>query len=124
MEKKLQALSFGRKAEQAAQKFLIDKGYLFLAANWRYYKSEIDLIFEHQKTLVIVEVKARSESFLISPLDAVDAKKMKMLVLGANGYLETHKLDLPIRFDVVTVVGENPENQTIEHTQEAFHPFF
>ena len=50
----------GKAAENQALIYLKNKGYHILRQNFRYLKAEVDIIAQIQQTLVIVEVKARS----------------------------------------------------------------
>ena len=72
--------------------------------------------------LVIVEVKSRKTRFLKEISEVISAKKIKLLVLAANHYLEENNLDVEVRFDVVTVIQKG-EKFEIEHFENAFYHF-
>ena len=55
------------------------------------------------------------------PEDAITNRKIRTLVSLADSYIKKFKLDLPVRFDVITVVGNEPPFR-IEHIEEAFLP--
>ncbi len=95
----------GRIGEEEACRFLMRKGYTLLERNWRYGHLELDIIAECYGELVFVEVKTRSSEDYLPALAAVDEEKLRHLRLAASHYLNLHKLDTPIRFDVITVVG-------------------
>ena len=53
-----------------------------------------------------MEVKTRSNEDFAPAITAVDDEKIKNLRLAARHYLDLNRLDPPIRFDIITVVGE------------------
>ena len=88
-------------------RFLKDKGYYVLAANWRNpmdRRDEIDLICKDRKVLVFVEVRARSTSSLVSGYDSLSPRKRKVLLRVCKGYLN-HRRQRPehFRLDVMEV---------------------
>ncbi len=113
----------GAMGEGLALSFLEKKGYILIAKNWRYRRSEIDLIMQDADNIVFVEVKTRTKSELSDPMDAITSSKIRHLVSVAHAYLQQHRSPLFPRFDIVAVVIE-PENQTseIEHIEDAFYP--
>ncbi len=96
-------------------------GYKILARNYRYLKAEIDIIALKENILVVVEVKARSASIFGNPEDAVSSKKIKLLVLAADHFIQTIELNYEVRFDVITYVVE--QQWTRNHTENAFYSF-
>jgi putative endonuclease len=66
---------FGTKAEIYGRDFLLNKGYLLLAQNYRYGRSEVDLLMQKKETLICVEVKARSTDFFGSQKNLFLQKK-------------------------------------------------
>ena len=44
----------GKKGEQLAVNYLINKGYKIVERNWRFQKAEIDIIATKDKTLISV----------------------------------------------------------------------
>ena len=75
-----------------------------MARNWRCALGELDLVAWHGRTLVFVEVKARSSGQAGSPEDAVDHRKRRRLVRLAEAYLSGLRGETPpCRFDVVAV---------------------
>ena len=111
----------GKRGEQLAVDYLLQKGYHIIATNWQEHKFEIDIIAQDKNELVMVEVKTRTTDFFGNPEEAVTSSKMKHLVEGANYYIETNEIDLECRFDVIGVVL-NDTNQEIKHIQNAFYP--
>ncbi|MCL4114446.1 UNVERIFIED_CONTAM: hypothetical protein GTU68_059162, partial [Idotea baltica] len=113
---------FGKKGEQIAVDFLVKKGYRIHCKNYRYLKSEIDIIAQKDNVLAIVEVRARSNDQIISIAETITPKKIKLLVAGANQYIIDNDLDLDARFDVVTIL-KNKKIFKIEHLESAFYHF-
>lgn len=113
---------FGREGEQLAADFLIKKGYAIKHQNYRYLKSEIDIIAQQGDILAIVEVRARSNDQIISIADTITPKKIKLLVMGADHYVTTNELDVEVRFDMITIL-KNSKMFKIEHLESAFYHF-
>lgn len=109
----------GKKGEQMSVDFLEKKGYTILEKNYRYLKAEIDIIARKEDTLIAVEVKTRSSNSFGNPQDFVNSKKIKLMVLAINHYVEEKNLDLEIRFDIVAILKKKNAFQ-IEHLKDAF----
>lgn len=56
------------------------------------------------------------------PEDAVTEKKIRNIGLAANNYVKMHDVVDELRFDLVTIVGENPKVAKVEHIADAFNP--
>ena len=82
---------------------------------------ELDIVADKDKELIIVEVKTRSNTDYIEPQDAVNWQKIRRIVVAADAYIKHFCLDAPVRFDIITAVGE-PGAFKIEHLKEAFYP--
>ncbi len=114
----------GKQGEEAAIRHLINQGYVIRHQNWRRGHLELDIIAAKDDTLIVVEVKTRSNDFFAKPEDAVTLKKIKHIVRAADTYIKLFQLDNPVRFDIITVTGAEP-NFKIEHLEEAFYsPIF
>lgn len=113
---------FGKLGEHKAVEHLLGKGYAILERNYRYLKAEIDIIAQHGDTLAIVEVKSRNTGFLEDIMDTVNAKKVKLLTMAADHYVQKNELDVEVRFDVITVIKTGREIQ-LEHLENAFYHF-
>lgn len=112
---------WGAEAEKIAAEWLLTHGYVVRHQNWRMKNTiEIDIIAELAETIVFIEVKARKGNVL-DPLDAIDERKMKKLVKGANIYLQGLDRLFKYRFDIITVTG-TPQNYTLDHFPDAFYP--
>ena len=83
-----------RCGENYAKLYYEKLGYILLVQNFRCLGSEIDLIFEKEKTLVFVEVKLRKQSMLkagIDPCSLISHKKKKSLMTGAESFLQKYE---------------------------------
>lgn len=114
---------FGHQAEDLAVDFLINKGYRILARNFRYQKAEIDIIAEFQNKIIIVEVKARSTDIFNLPQEAVNKKKIKLLVMATDYYLEENKINKEVQFDIISVLMDANKHLVITHIGNAFESF-
>lgn len=114
---------FGKKGEQLAEQFLLNKQYQILTKNYRYKKAEIDIIAQHKGVLVVVEVKARSTTDFGNPQDFVTNKKITLLMEAINNYVEELNLDHEIRFDIIAITKSTTNKFEIEHLENAFYHF-
>ncbi len=113
----------GKEGEQIAVNLLLKKGYKIIDRNWRFLKAEIDIIAQKDlDTLVIVEVKTRSNSFIGNPEEFVTPKKIKLLVKAANEYVISKKFDVEVRFDIIAIV-KNSKYLDVKHLEDAFYFF-
>ena len=68
-----------------------------------------------------MEVKTRTEGFLLAPEEAVDARKRRLISESAHHYVRMYAIDLPVRFDVISVVlSADGSCKRIEHRENAF----
>lgn len=109
----------GRKGEEIALKYLQHKGYTLLEKNWRFHHKEVDIIATDGPDLVFVEVKTRSSDWFGSPEEAVDSRKQQFMALAAEAFVNFRKLDVNIRFDVISIILR-PGYQSIDHIEDVF----
>ncbi len=91
--------------EEVAADYLRDKGYDILERDWHSGHRDIDIIAQHNDTIVFVEVKTRRNADFITPEQAVDYRKRQNLRHAINHYINFRKIDNPVRFDIITVIG-------------------
>lgn len=111
----------GNLGEELAVQYLKDKGYEILERNWRNIHKEIDIIAKDSRVLVIVEVKTRQTDEYGNPDIAVTKQKQWRLISAANAYVFENKLDIDIRFDIISIFFRDGE-PIIEHIEDAFLP--
>ena len=109
----MQRQTLGKWGEDCAVRELERRGYAILARRYRTRHGEIDIIAEHQGTLVFVEVRARATAEFGRAAETVtDAKKRKVTAMAVD-YLARHQIaNRPCRFDVVAIddaTGPAPE---------------
>ncbi|MGI4019917.1 MAG: YraN family protein [Janthinobacterium lividum] len=114
--------SLGRKGEELAKQYLEAAGYEILDENWRFGKAELDLIVYLNKTIIFVEVKARTGSAFGEPEDFVDHPKQKLLVGAANEFIELMDFNGEARFDIIAILFDKQGNYRLNHIQDAFWP--
>ena len=114
---------FGKLAEELAEKFLVEKGFKIMAKNYRYQKAEIDLIAKTEKQIIIVEVKARATDVFMLPQEAINKKKIRLIVMAADQYLTENNIGLETRFDVISVLPNESGKLEINHIENAFDAF-
>ncbi len=114
--------ALGKKGEKLAVDFLVEKGYDILEKNYRYLKSEIDIIAQKQDVIVVVEVKTRSTPEFGNPQDFVKPKQIQSLVKTIDHYIASNDLDVEVRFDIIAII-KNKLGTKIEHLEDAFYHF-
>jgi putative endonuclease len=113
---------FGKLGEDIAHDYLINKGYKVLQRNYRFAKTEIDLVCEIAEEVVFVEVKTRTSDQMAYPEQAVGKAKQKNIRFAAEYFLEEYQINKPARFDIIAVI-KNEKRFEIEHIEDAFYPF-
>lgn len=112
----------GKAGEELAVQYLLEHGYEILHRNWRHGRYEIDIIARKKSILSIVEVKSRTGDFFGEPEEGVTRRKEKYLAEAADFYLQSVKLDLECRFDIVSVTFFNGRHE-LKFIEDAFYPF-
>jgi len=115
-------LALGLKGEKLAARHLQRHGHKVLYRNFRApHGGEVDIVCRDKRhnELVFVEVKTRSNEDFGRPIDAVNAKKRRLIIRGAMRWLKLLDMpDITYRFDVVEIVMTNPPD--IRHIENAF----
>lgn len=110
----------GRKGEEIAARFLMDKGYRILHTNWFYGKAEVDIIAAYDRYIVFAEVKTRSSTDFGRPEEFVSVSKQKRLQWAAEGYIYQHDYKGEIRFDIISVLFDSKGKYSLQHIEDAF----
>jgi len=110
----------GFEGEDLAIAFLEKKGYRLRERNYRYKRSEIDLIVEKNNWLVFVEVKTRSSTKFGYPEEFVNEKKTEKIMEGADEYIHVNKWNGNVRYDIVAIILIRDEPEIV-HFEDAFH---
>ena len=114
----------GKWGEQYAADYLQSIGYDIIERDWRIGHRDIDIIARtgDGTTVVFVEGKTRTSDVGTKPDDAVDIKKIRNIGYAANNYIKTKGIVDEVRFDIISIIGNNKENAQLEHIIEAFNP--
>lgn len=113
--------NLGKEGESAAISYLLQNGYQILHTNWRLGHLELDIVACTPEELVVIEVKTRSSGTIQDPEDAVNNQKIRYIVSATDAYVRIFDIDLPPRFDIISVLGNGPHFE-IDHIEDAFYP--
>ena len=109
----------GEEGERLAKMYLLSKGHVIMASNWRCGKIEVDLISDDGELIVFTEVKTRSTTAFGNPEEAVDEEKELAMINAADIYLRNLHLDVEVKFDIISVII-NSEGVQLNHIEDAF----
>lgn len=109
----------GRRGEDRALAYLQAQGLELLHRNFRCRGGELDLVMLDGRTLVLVEVRLRSDKRYGGAAATVDARKQRRCVVAARYLLMTNPAlrERPARFDVVAI---GPGADEITWIRQAF----
>lgn len=111
----------GAWGEVLAARYLRDRDYPILAANYRTRFGEIDIVSEENGVLLFIEVKTRTRGMIALPVESVDSEKQRKLSLAAAQFLHREPVGTRSRFDVIEVyLDENEQLEKINHIKNAF----
>lgn len=114
----------GNLGEHAARAFLENKGYMFVAQNFRSRYGEIDLIMQDGAVLVFVEVKTRKNANFAAGYEAVNRHKIERIRQTAEIWLSENDRTESGRFDVIEVyvsTAKLEKSPEITHWEDAFY---
>ena len=111
----------GKLGEELAVAFLKKHDHIILEQNYKWEKSEIDIIATKNNRIIFVEVKTRQSPYLSDPALMVPIKKWKQVMKAADIYMKENDAQLTAQFDIVSVIT-NKEYTKIDHYDEAFTP--
>ncbi|MDR0865307.1 MAG: YraN family protein [Candidatus Symbiothrix sp.] len=111
----------GKDGESAAIAYLKENRYQILHTNWHRGHFELDIVAKTEDELVVIEVKTRSGGSITHPEDAVTNQKIRNIVSATDFYIKYFDIDLPVRFDIISVIGKQPDFE-IDHIEDAFYP--
>lgn len=111
--------ALGRRGEDIALEFLLERGYSFVARNWRCRHAELDIVVEDERYLRVVEVKSRRTS-AIAPIERVGSEKIRMIVRATDSFVRRYNIKKEVVFDIVSIVM-GKRGHTVEYTPDAFN---
>jgi putative endonuclease len=112
--------ALGIEGEDLAVKFLKKIGYRIVAKNYKTQIGEIDIIARDGDITVFIEVKTRTSDSFGYPFEAVHSGKRQKLRNLALLYLKSQGKELPVRFDVLSILCAEDGKKEIEHIRDAF----
>jgi putative endonuclease len=117
----------GDRGEALALSFLLNKGLMLVARNFKTPGrggGEVDLIMrESVGTLVFVEVRQRKSASHGGAAASVSPSKQRRIIFAAQHFISRLPRTPPCRFDVIAIQGEGQgerEGAQIEWLQAAF----
>lgn len=114
------AHSLGAVSETLAADFLVRRGYVILARNYRVNRKEIDIIARYGNQIAFVEVKARGGHGFGHPCEAITWKKRREIAHVAHAWISRFGTpQLSYRFDAVAITWQG-SSHTIEHIENAW----
>ena len=118
----------GKWGEALAAEFVEQQGYEILERDWKSGHHDLDIIARDEDTLVIIEVKTRRNRLFGDPEEAIDYKKRLSLQSAINHrlslqsainhYVKLHRIKIPVRFDVISIVGMIGSTPEIDHIKD------
>ncbi len=111
----------GRRGEEAAARFLDQRGYEILERNWTCFAGEADIIAKDGNAIVFVEVKTRKDCQKGFPSEAVTLQKRARYEKIALAFMADHDyVDMQVRFDVISLVVVAKDRAMMRHHINAF----
>ncbi|NJB86632.1 putative endonuclease [Lewinella marina] len=112
----------GERGEALAQRYLLDHGYTVEARNYRYRRTEIDIIARRDGILVFVEVKTRSSLAFGHPSTFFKPEQQRRISRAASMYMEEVNYEWEIRFDLIAILYRSPTDYQLTHYEDVFFP--
>jgi putative endonuclease len=132
-KKTTQKQTIGKKGEELALQFLIEKGFEKLATNFRAGKGngigsngEIDIIVKKENVIHFIEVKTRKNDDFGNPEEFVSEAQANKISQTAELFLEKYEEELKqkfkgfIQFDIISILFEKDILKEILHLEDAF----
>ena len=111
----------GRRGEDAAARFLGRRGYEIVERNWACEAGEADIIARDGEALVFVEVRTSAATGRgLPPEEPVASMRGRYECIAALFLKDCDVVDVPVRFDVVSIVAVSPDRALIRHHIDAF----
>jgi putative endonuclease len=113
----------GERGEDAAAAFLERVGMTVVERNWRCSAGEIDIVALDGHTVVLVEVKTRRTMRKGTPEESVTPTRQRRYSRLGAAYLQSAGVvDVPLRFDVITLSVLAEDRARLRHHRAAFVP--
>lgn len=96
--------TIGKEGEEAAKKYLENKGYKIIEQNYRTKRAEIDIIARRKNVLVFVEVRTKHHERYGTPEETITYTKRMRLGRNAAAYAHRIRYNGSWRIDAVCIV--------------------
>jgi putative endonuclease len=118
-------LQRGRHWEAVAADYLEDRGLIVLSRGYRCRLGELDLVCRDAASLVVVEVRARSNSSFGSAVETIDSRKRARIIQATRHFLMRRRewRDAAIRFDVVAFDAIDTLEPAVRWIKNAFDAY-
>lgn len=114
----------GKQGEQDAVRFLEGLGMEIVARNWRYGRSELDLVAKQDEILHVVEVKTRWGEEYLAVEELVRRTQVQRILEGAQAFMELHGgAATAIQIDLLVIIT-NPWGTSYEYIPDAIQDSF
>lgn len=110
----------GAFGEQTAARYLREKGYNIISANFKARPGEIDIVASKGGFICFVEVKTRQVGGMLPPSAAVGLDKQRNIKDTAAVYLSRYRYELTRRFDIIEVTVDGSTLVSVNHIENAF----
>lgn len=112
----------GKIAEDMAVAYLEGKGLVILDRNYRFMKSELDIVAVHDTEIVFIEVRSQFDAKHGFPEESITDAKKASIYFGAEAWLHERRMEgARIRFDVVSILKSGADGEPeITHFRNAF----
>jgi putative endonuclease len=111
----------GNLGEQLAHDLLVEKQHTVVERNYRYRRTEIDIVSRVGKILVFTEVKTRTSDYFGHPSQYYTAAQKKRISRAAAAYAREVEHEWEIRFDLIAILLEEGAAR-IDHYEDVFYP--
>ena len=120
MNIKSQGYKNGIIAEETALNYLINQGLREVRKNYRTRFGEIDLIMKDGEIIVFIEVRYRSNTKFLEPVDSINKTKVKKIIRTSQHYIQKFEDEQNLyRFDIIALTG-NLDLPDIDWIKNAF----
>jgi len=113
----------GKRGEELARTYLEQNEFVILHVHWQHGHKELDIVAERGRMLHVVEVRSRTEPFLIEPSQTVQYQKQQNIMAAARAYIYKNRVTKEVQFDIVSVIFEQDDTK-IEYIPNAFYPYY
>lgn len=108
--------SLGRKGEALAAQYLESQGLTILDTNYTCRHGELDLVATDGQTLIVCEVKTRSDPSFEPPAAALTPRQARRIRESTESWLTLHHVPwVPIRCDLVAILWPPGDPPTLDH---------